>query len=232
MLNRLYEKIYFLEHEEMIQTSFSLYLECIEVDSPEDSFYWIKSDIIPREMLIQFEELISPRLIFKKRFRDPDLNYVEELLDFVSQQILQDTAYRSFFYPNFFFDIEQNLRLDIVKKFERARVDVRNAVITIINRNYPLHLFYIDQLIRIPKYFLSEDRYSVVRITREIFETSLSNAFKAEEYIDIYFASKRFKLIRNKNKEALYYIALNSKNKPILVIKVEDEDSITEYQIL
>jgi hypothetical protein len=95
----------------------------------------------------------------------------------------------------------------------------------IINYHNPLHLFYIQQLIRIPKKFLIEKRFSVERTSRKNFEMSLIDFQRAVEYVEIYSIAQRFKLIRNRQKMPEYYVALDGKNQPILVIAaLYDED--------
>lgn len=224
MVNKLYEKIFCLEHDEMEQLSFSLYLECIEGDNPLDNMFWLKSDVLPLEMLSHFEELISPRLVYKTKDSDPDRDYMEELLDFISVQIINDPVYQPFFYPPFFIDNENNVRPEIVRRFDKARTEIRHCYWELIDLSQPLHLYYFSQLIRIPKRFLGENRFSVHRITRKKFEECINSEFKAEGYVEIYFSAVRFKLIRSKDKQPLYYIALNKRNEPILAIKAEEQD--------
>lgn len=224
MVNKLYEKIFCLEHDEMEQLSFSLYLECIEGDNPDDNMFWLKSDIIPIEMLSHFEELISPRLVFKTKDSDADRDYMDELLSFVSDQVISDKRYHSFFYPQFFIDTENNVRPEIVRRFDKARTEIRHCYWELIDLSQPLHLYYFSQLIRVPKRFLGENRFSVHRITRKKFEECINSEFKAEGYVEIYFSAVRFKLIRSKDKQPLYYIALNKRNEPVLAIKAEEQD--------
>ena len=224
MVTKLFEKIYYKEHGEMEQTCFSLYIQYIESDPLEDSFFWIMSDVLPEEMLTDFNKLISPKLIFATQTSDPNRGYLEELLDFIAVQILADVTYTKYYYPEFFFDREHNVRPEICRQFNDARIEVRNGI-AIINYSNPLHLFYIDQLIRIPKKFLIEKRFSVERISRKNFEMSLVDFQLAEEYVEIYSVAERFKLIRNRQKMPEYYVALDEKNQPILVIAaLYDED--------
>jgi hypothetical protein len=224
MVTKLFEKIYYKEHGEMEQTCFSLYIQYIESDPIEESLFWVMSDCLVEEMLADFNTLLSPKLIFTTPTSDPNRKYLEELLDFIAEQILADPLYAPFFYPEFFFDREHNVRPEICRQFNDARIEVRNGI-AIINYSNPLHLFYIDQLIRIPKKFLIEKRFSVERISRKNFEMSLVDFQLAEEYVEIYSVAERFKLIRNRQKMPEYYVALDGKNQPILVIAaLYDED--------
>ena len=220
---KLFEKIYFLDHQEMRKTRFSLYVQFLEHEPVQNSVYWIMSDIIPEEMLSHFNALLSPKLVFETQMSDPNYRYLEELLDFISEQILADSAYNSFYYPEFFFDNEYNVRPEICRQFNHARLIVRMGELNIINTSHSLHLFYISQLIRVPKRFLTEKGFSVERITRECFETGLTDFVRAEEYVEVYSKIDRFRLIRNSQKIPEYYIALDAGNQPILAIKVEVE---------
>jgi hypothetical protein len=217
MTTRLFEKMYYKEHGELEQTCFSLYVQFFETDPIEESLFWLMSDILPKEMLADFEALISPKLIFITPSGDPNRKYLEELLDFIAEQILADPLYAPFFYPEFFFDRCCSIRPEVCREFNDARVEVRKGV-AIINSSSPLHLFYIHQLIRVPKKFLNEKHFSVERITRKKFEICLIDFQRAEEYVEIYSKVERFKLIRNKQKMPEYYIALDADNEPILVI--------------
>ena len=227
MVTKLYEKIYHKDHGELEQTCFSLYIQYLESDPIEESLFWIMSDVVPEEMLAHFGELLSPKLIFKTQLSDPNRQYMEELLDYIAEQILspkENYLYSKFYYPEFFFDQEHNVRPEVCRLFNDARIDVRNGELMIINSNHPLHLFYLYQLIRIPKRFLNEKRFSVERISRQHFESSLIDFMRAEEYIEIYAKVARFKLIRNRQKIPEYYIALDLKNEPILAITAVVED--------
>jgi hypothetical protein len=224
MVTKLFEKIYFKQHQEMEQTCFSLYIQYIESDPIEESFFWVMSDCLLEEMLADFNTLLSPKLIFATPTSDPNRKYLEELLDFIAEQILADPLYAPFFYPEFFFDREHNVRPEVCRKYNDARIEVRNGM-TMINNSNPLHLFYIQQLIRIPKKFLNDKRFSVERISRKKFEESLVDFQRAEEYVEIYSNAERFKLIRNRQKIPEYYVALDRENHPILVIAaLYDED--------
>jgi hypothetical protein len=224
MVTKLFEKIYHKDHGELEQTCFSLYIEYIESHPLEESLFFISSDILFEEMLSHFAVLIDPKLVFKTQLSDPNRQYMEELLDFISEQIFADRAYTPFFYPQFFFDQSHAVRPELCRKFNDARIDIRNGELMIINRNHPLHLFYIHQLIQVPKRFLNEKRFSVERITRQRFESSLIDFTRAEEYVEIYSKVARFKLIRNRQKIPEYYIALDAGNQPILAITAVVED--------
>jgi hypothetical protein len=224
MVTKLFEKIYTKDHGEMEQTCFSLHIQHIECGSVDDGLYWVGSDVILTEMLEQFDELISPRLIFKSETSDPNIEYLEELLDFISKQIFADPAYTPFFYPDFFFDREHNIRPEVCRKYNEARTDVRNGNLTIINRNNPLHLYYLHQLIRVPKRFLNEKKYSVERISRQHFESSIIDFQRAEEYVEIFSKVSRFKLIRDRQKNPEYYLAVDAWNQPLLAITAVVED--------
>jgi hypothetical protein len=215
---KLFEKIYFLDHQEMRKTRFSLYVQFLENDQIENSLYWIMSDVIPEEMLSHFNSLLSPKLVFETQLSEPNYRYLEELLDFISEQILADSAYGSFFYPEFFFDDEFNVRPEVCRHFNHARQMVRMGELKIINMSHALHLFYIGQLIRVPKRFIQQSGFSVERISRKHFELCLIDFKRAEEYVEIYSHIVRFKLMRNRKKTPEYFIALDEKNQPILVI--------------
>jgi hypothetical protein len=224
MVTKLFEKIYSKEHQEMEQTCFSLSIQQIESDPIDESFFWIMSDVLPEEMLEDFNTLISPKLIYTTQKSDPNHIYMEELLDFIALQILADPAFNSFFYPEFFFNRNHSVQLDVCRKFNEARTDVRNGNLTIINRNNPLHLYYLHQLIRVPKRFLNEKKYSVERISRQHFESSIIDFQRAEEYVEIFSKVSRFKLIRDRQKNPEYYLAVDAWNQPLLAITAVVED--------
>lgn len=223
-MTKLYEKMFFLDYDEMVRTSFTLYIEGVEGETLEDYSFALKSDVIPVEMLEPFEQLISPCLIYKSKDSFPDGKYLEELLDFISSEISKDSRYEAFYYPSFFFDEEHNVRSEVVRRFETAKLQIRYGDVQVINMCRPLHLFYLSQLVRIPKVFLTQKKFSVHRISRLDFESSLKDSVKVEEYVEIYFSAVRFKIIKGRAKEPLYFIALNKRNEPILAIYAEDQD--------
>lgn len=223
MVTTLFEKIYYDVHGEMEKACFSLYIDCIKADHLEESLFWVMSDIVPDEMLSHFRELLSPKFVFKAQ-SDPNQIYLEELLDFISKEIMSDNVYRPFFYPDFFFDKEQNVKPEICRHFSNARIDVRRGKLQIINTTDKLHKYYLSQLIKVPLKFLNEKKFSMERISRKNFELSLTDFEKAQEYVEIYTQTSRFKCLRKWNKIPNYYLALDSKNQPILAIAAMNKD--------
>lgn len=201
---------------------FSLAIQQIERKPFTKSIYWISSDSIPHFMLEDFQVLISPRLIFETEEGAPDYAYMEDLLSFTGQEILNNKIFHHFFYPSFMVDSEGNVRTEIRREFNNAKIELQNGQLKVVTLVQPIHLFFFKQLISIPKKYIKK-RYTVERITRNQFEATIDNFQLAEEYVEIYSNSVRFKMIRNEYRITEFYIALNIRNEPLLVITVLEE---------
>ncbi len=202
---------------------FSLCLRHIESEPFSTSLYWISSSTIPYAMIQPFESLISPQLIHRDKNSAPCKDYINEILDFVATQIKLDASFSKFYFnPSLFIDMEGNVMPEVERKYRNAQLCVQNGDLEIINSSLPLHLYYIKQLLSIPKKFSATNKYEVARITKKKFESSFFNELCAIEYVEIYFSVIRFKLITNKNKEPQYFLALNALNEPILAIRANE----------
>ena len=220
MVQTLFEKLFMDENENYL---FSLTLMHIETEPFSESLYWITSSTVPYPMLQQFESLISPQLIHKNINTAPCLDYVNEILDYVAAEIKQDTSFSKFYFnTSLFIDMEGNVRPEVERRYRNAQLCIQNGDLEIINSSLPLHLYYLKQLMTIPKKFSSTNKYEVARITKKKFESSFFNELCAVEYIEIYFSAIRFKLITNKNKEPQYFLALNECDEPILAIRANE----------
>jgi hypothetical protein len=201
---------------------FSLCLLHIESEPFSTSLYWISSSTIPYAMIQPFESLISPQLIHCNKNSAPCKDYVNEILDYVAAEIKLDASFSKFYYNSrLFIDMEGNVKPEMERKYRNAQLCVQNGDLEIINSSLPLHLYYLKQLLRIPKKFSSTNKYEVARITKKKFESSFFDEFCAVEYVEIYFSAIRFKLI-TKKKEPQYFLALNECNKPILAIRANE----------
>jgi hypothetical protein len=221
MVQTLHEKLFTDENENYL---FSLALMHIESEPFSKSLYWFNSSTIPYQMLQQFEPLISPQLIHKDINSAPYLDYVNEILDFVANEIKQDISFSKFYFnTSLFLDIEGNVKPEIERKYRNAQLCVQNGDLEIINSSLPLHLYYVKQLMSIPKKFSNTNNFEVARITKKKFETSLINDLYAVEYVEIYFLAIRFKVINNKEKVPQYFLALNECNEPILAIRADQQ---------
>jgi hypothetical protein len=201
---------------------FSISIKNFESYPIQDSLFWIGSDVLPEIMLEKFSAILSPKLIFEGGDDTaPDLQYLEELLSFLGDLVLKDRDFEPFFYPSFFLDSEQNVRPEVTRKFNEARHAIRLGKNEVFNSTQELHLFYFNQLLNIPKRYTINKNIKLERITRKRFETSLSSIQKAEEYVDIYFFTERFKVMTNAEREPCYFLALNKKNETILAIRAE-----------
>lgn len=201
---------------------FSLAIQEILRKPSEKNIYWISSDCIPYFMLEDFQVLISPKLIYETEDSLPDSNYLEELLTFVGQEIIKNRTFSHFFYPSFMIDSEGNLRTEIRREFNDAKIELQNGDLQFVTLSKPIHLFFFKQLISIPKKYIKK-RYSVERITRNQFEATLDNFQLAEEYVEIYSKIARFKMMRNEQRIAEFFIALDMRNAPLLVITILGE---------
>lgn len=220
MVQTIFEKLFTDENENFL---FSLTLMHIESEPFSESLYWISSSTVPYEMLQQFETLISPQLIHKDVNTAPCLDYVNEILDYVANEIKQDASFSTFYFnPSLFIDLEGNVRPEVERKYRNAQLCVKNGDLEIINSTHSLHLYYMKQLLSIPKKFKDTKKYEVVRITKKKFESSFFNETCAVEYVEIYRSAIRFKVITNKNKVPHYYLALNECNEPILAIRANE----------
>jgi hypothetical protein len=190
----------------------------------QDSLFWIGSDVLPEMMLEKFSAILSPKLIFECDDTAPDFEYLEELLSFIGDLVLKDRDFEPFFYPSFFLDFEQNVRPEVTRKFNVARQAIRLGKNEAFNSAHDLHLLYFKQLILIPKSYVKDKDIKIERITRKRFESCLTNKEKAEEYVEIYFNIKRFKIMMNARREPQYFIALNELNEPILVIRAKEKN--------
>jgi hypothetical protein len=196
----------------------------IESEPFSESLYWITSSTIPYAMIQPFESLISPQLIHKDKNSAPCAEYINEILDFVAAQIKLDVSFSKFYFnTSLFIDMEGNVRPEVERKYRNAQLCIQNGDLEIINSSLPLHLYYLKQLMTIPKKFSSTNKYEVARITKKKFESSFFNELCAVEYIEIYFSAIRFKLITNKEKEPQYFLALNDCNEPILAIRADEQ---------
>jgi hypothetical protein len=221
MVQTLFEKLFTDENENYL---FSLTLLHIESEPFSTSLYWFSSSTLPYEMLQPFELLISPQLIHKDKNSAPSMDYINEILNFVANEIKQAAFFSKFYYNSLFIDIEGNVKPEVERKYRKAQLCVKNGDLEIINSSLPLHLYYIKQLLSIPKNFSATNKYEVARITKKKFESSFFNELCAIEYVEIYFSAIRFKLITNKEKEPQYFLALNALNEPILAIRANEQN--------
>lgn len=201
---------------------FSLAVQEIIRKPFEKNVYWISSDFIPHFMLEDFQALISPKLIYETEDSLPDSNYLDELLTFVGHEIIKNKTFSSFFYPSFMVDSEGNVRTEIRREFNDAKIELQNGDLKVVTLSKPIHLHFFKQLISIPKKYIKK-RYSVERITRTQFETTLDNFELASEYVEIYSKIARFKMMRNEQRVAEFFIALDIKNEPLLVVTVLED---------
>jgi hypothetical protein len=219
MANTVFEKLISNSNGEY---KFSLAIQQIERKPFVKSIYWISSDSIPHFMLEDFQVLISPQFIFETEESLPDYTYMEELLSFIGQEILKNKVFSHFHYPSYMLDSEGNVRTELCREFNEARIELQNGDLKVVTLSKPIHLHFFKQLISIPKKHIKK-RYSVERISRTQFEATLVNFQLAEEYVEIYSKTERFKTIRNEQRIAEFFIALDLRNEPLLVITVLDE---------
>ena len=151
----------------------------------------------------------------------PDIQYLEELIDFIGELVLKDMDFKAFYYPSDFLDSEQNVRLELTRKFNNARKEIRLCEKELFTYNDELHLLYFEQLLHIPKQYIKHKNIRIHRITRLAFEKCLTSFLKANEYVEIYNTAERFKVMTNAQKEPRYFLALNKRNQPILAIRAE-----------
>lgn len=219
MIQTLFEKLYEDQNENYL---FSLCLMHIESEPFSNSMYWFSSSTLPYEMIQPFESLISPQLIHKDKNSAPCVDYIIEILDFVANEIKQDAFYSKFFYNSLFIDTEGNVRHEIETKYRSAQTCVKKGELEVINCSFPLHLYYIKQLISVPKKFSTTKSFEVERITKKRFESSLLNELCATEYVEVYFSIFRYKLLTNKQKEPQYFLAFNEENELILAVRAKE----------
>jgi hypothetical protein len=219
MVHTLIEKLF---TDDYGNYKFSLSINNIESDQIHDSLHWISSDILPEMMLEKFSPIISPKLIFEQDDSLPDIQYLEELIDFIGELVLKDKDFRRFFYPPFFLDKELNVRTELTRKFNNARKQIRMCEKELFTINDELHLLYFEQLLHIPKQYKKHKNIRIHRITRLAFEKCLTSLLKADAYIEVYYTAERFKVLTNAQKEPRYFLALNKRNEPILAIRAEE----------
>jgi len=221
MILTLHEKLISDKKENYL---FSLSIINIESYPIRDSIFFLSSDILPEIMLEKFSALISPQLIFEQDVTAPDIEYLEELLEFIGDLVLQDPDFKPFYYPSFMIDSEKNVRHEVTRQLNNARQEIRLGKEDVYVSSNELHLFYFKLQLQIPKKYTIYKNIRIERISRIVFEKNLTSHSKAEAYVDIYFSAERFKLITNTKRESSYFLALNKKNEPILAITADEQN--------
>jgi hypothetical protein len=218
MIQTLIEKLIIDENENNL---FSLSIREIEFPINKKCIYSITSDVIPHLMIKHFSQLITPKFIYKidDGIKEIDNEYLTELLDFIGNEIKFDSDFKPFFYNKLLFlDSEKNVRTEITRQFKEAQKQLNDGDFEFINSDMNLHLFHFQQLFIIPKKYTKNEVF-FKKISRTEFEKTINSIKIAEEYVEIYFHAFSFYQILNSEKNPLYFIILNIKKEPILVIK-------------
>lgn len=217
MIQTLVEKLYVDDNENNL---FSLSIKEILMPTFNKSIFSIVSDVLPHLMIKQYNALISPKFIYKIEdgIREIDNEYLSEVLDFIGSEIKLDIDFKAFFYNSLFLDLEKNVRTEITSKYYEAQKQINNGDFELINNKNKLHLFHFQQLMFIPKKYIKKELF-FHKISRKEFEINLSTFYLQTQYVDSYFNANEFLLILNSENNPLYYLALNEKREPILVLK-------------
>ncbi len=220
MILTLHEKLISDKKENYL---FSLSIINIESYPIQDSLFFLSSDILPEIMLEKFSALISPKLIFDQDDTAPDIEYLEELLDFIGELVQQDSDFQPFYYPSFMIDSEKNVRHEVTRQLNNARREIRLGKEDVYDTSNELHLFYFKTQLQIPNKYSTHKNIRIERISRIEFEKNLTSYSKAEAYVDVYFSAERFVLLTNSKREPCYFLSINKSNEPILAIRVDSQ---------